>query len=338
MDNKVIKVGSFFSGIGAPEKALNRLKHEKVIDDFEVKFFSEIDINAVKSYCAIHDISEDLNLGDIVNIKGTNLPYCDLWVGGFPCQDISVAGKMKGFDFDSRTRSSLGWEMIRLLKEIKEKPKYIIFENVAAITCKKYKNTLDLFKQDLENLGYNLYDDLLCATDFEIPQTRTRYFLVAKLDHKIFKFPSKKKSNIKLYQFIDNKVDDAYYLTKKGYIKVNNNIVYLKKKNENYIRYKVHLNKYYNGGICGEDLYCKFEISKKLFSPYKYCPTLTASNTGNNAKIVLVETDNIEIRKLTEKECWRLMGFDDSDFEKAKNSFNICIVFCISKYFVASFL
>ena len=49
-------------------------------------------------------------LGSITEIKGENLPYCDIWIGGFPCQDISCAGKMKGFDFKSSTRSSLGWE------------------------------------------------------------------------------------------------------------------------------------------------------------------------------------------------------------------------------------
>lgn len=59
-----------------------------------------------------------LNLGSITDIKGNDY----LWIGGFPCQDISCAGKMRGFDFNSSTRSSLGWEMIRLLKEVKDKP------------------------------------------------------------------------------------------------------------------------------------------------------------------------------------------------------------------------
>jgi len=113
-DNKIIKIGTFFSGIGAPEKALERLKRENYIDDYKVQFFSEIDKNAIKSYCAIHNIDESLNLGSITDIKGNDLPYCDLWVGGFPCQDISCAGKMRGFNFESSTRSSLGWEMIRL--------------------------------------------------------------------------------------------------------------------------------------------------------------------------------------------------------------------------------
>lgn len=245
MSKKVIKVGSFFSGIGAPEKALERLKKENVIGDFKVEFFSEIDKNAVKSYCAVHNISEDLNLGDITNIKGEKLPYCDLWIGGFPCQDISVAGKMKGFDCDSSTRSSLGWEMIRLLKEVKEKPKYVIFENVAVITSKKYKETLDLFKQDLKNLGYNLYDDLMCATDYEIPQTRTRYFLIAKIDKKEFTFPRKVRSDIKLYKFLDENVDDSYHLAKNNYTKIDDNTIYLKKKNDDYIRYKIYVDKFY---------------------------------------------------------------------------------------------
>ena len=157
MTNEIIKVGTFFSGIGSPEKALERLKREGQIIEYEIEFFSEIDKNAIKSYCAIHNVDERLNLGSITNIKGKDLPYCDLWIGGFPCQDISCAGKMRGFDFTSSTRSSLGWEMIRLLKEANKKPKYVIFENVAMIKSKKFKDTLNLFKEDLINLGYAVY-------------------------------------------------------------------------------------------------------------------------------------------------------------------------------------
>ena len=212
MTNKnIVKVGTFFSGIGSPEKALERLKNEKFIDDYSVEFFSEIDKNAIKSYCAIHNVDESLNLGSITDIKGNDLPYCDLWVGGFPCQDISCAGKMRGFNFESSTRSSLGWEMIRLLREVKNKPKYVIFENVAMITSKKFKDTLNLFKEDLMNLGYTLYDELLCATDYEIPQTRTRYFLVAILDNqKEFKFPDKIKNDVILKNLLEEDVDEKY--------------------------------------------------------------------------------------------------------------------------------
>ena len=204
MTNKILKVGTFFSGIGSPEKALERLKQEEVINDYKVEFFSEIDKDAIKSYCAIHNTSEELNLGDITKIKGKDLPYSDLWIGGFPCQDISCAGKMRGFTFESETRSSLGWEMIRLLKEVEEKPKYVIFENVASITSKKFKDTLDLFKLDLSNMGYTLYDNVLNAVNFEIPQTRRRYFLIAILGkHDKFSFPIGHPTNIKFKDFLD---------------------------------------------------------------------------------------------------------------------------------------
>ena len=214
MTNKIIKVGTFFTGIGSPEKALEKLKNEGYIDDYSLEFFSEIDKDAIKSYCAIHNINQELNVGSIINIKGKDLPYCDLWIGGFPCQDISCAGKMKGFDITSSTRSSLGWEMIRLLGEVENKPKYVIFENVENITSKKFKETLSLFKKDLIDLGYTLYDKVLNAVDYGIPQTRKRYFLVAILEsnHK-FKFPDTVNNNLKFKDFMDSRVDEKYYLT-----------------------------------------------------------------------------------------------------------------------------
>ena len=287
--DKILKIGTFFSGIGSPEKALEQLKEEGFIYDYELEFFSEIDTSAVKSYCAIHNVDEFLNKGDITKIKGKDLPYCDIWIGGFPCQDISVAGKMKGFDNDTSTRSSLGWEMIRLLREVKEKPKYVIFENVAAIKSKKFKNTLELFKNDLIDLGYTLYDDLLCATDFGIPQTRTRYFLVAILDKtQKFIFPQKSGQNYILKDFLEDKVDEKYYLTNSNYIKKNNKRIF-KNKNREDIEYEVDMEKLYKGGVCGKDKHTKFEISSRLFSIYGNAPTLTASNTTENSKIVVEE-------------------------------------------------
>lgn len=287
MTNEIIKVGTFFSGIGSPEKALERLKREGHIKDYELEFFSEIDKNAIKSYCAIHNVDERLNLGSITNIKGKDLPYCDLWIGGFPCQDISCAGKMRGFDFTSSTRSSLGWEMIRLLKEVNKKPKYVIFENVAMIKSKKFKDTLNLFKEDLINLGYALHDDLLCAKDYGIPQTRMRYFLVAILNNeKQFNFPKKVESDVILKDLLEECVDEKYYLTNSDYIK-KDNIRIFKHKTKSNIEYEVDMNKYFNGGICGIDKHTNFAISSRLFSIYGNSPTLTACNTTDNSKIVV---------------------------------------------------
>ena len=221
----IIKVGTFFSGIGSPEKALEKLKKEKFIKDYNIEFFSEIDKNAIKSYCAIHNINENLNLGDITKIKGEDLPYCDLWIGGFPCQDISCAGKMRGFDCNSLTRSSLGWEMIRLIKEVKIKPKYIIFENVASIKSKKFKNVLESFKTDLEKENYTLYDNIISATDFGVPQIRKRYFLIAILNNfKQFNFPKVLHETKNLRDYLDCNVNEKYYLTNGEIKKIDNKI------------------------------------------------------------------------------------------------------------------
>lgn len=84
----MLKIFSLFSGIGAFEKALERLKIP-----FELVGFSEIDKFAGKSYCVIHNVPESLNYGDITKIDANTLPDYDLQVWGFPCQDVSIARK-----------------------------------------------------------------------------------------------------------------------------------------------------------------------------------------------------------------------------------------------------
>ena len=109
-----MKVFSLFSGIGAFEKALSRMKIP-----FDLIGFSEIDKYAVKSYCAIHNVDESKNLGDITKIDETALPKnIDLITYGFPCQDISLAGKQKGLfnDDGTQTRSGLFFEAWRIIE------------------------------------------------------------------------------------------------------------------------------------------------------------------------------------------------------------------------------
>lgn len=196
---------------------------------------------------------------------------------------------MKGFDFKSSTRSSLGWEMIRLLKEVKEKPNYVIFENVANITSKAFKNTLALFKQDLTNLGYTLYDKVLNAIDYGVPQTRKRYFLVAILDkNEEFSFIEGTGCTKTLLDYLERDVDEKYYLTTNKYKIVNNKIIFNKKNNPNR-EYEVDLKKYNIGGVCGKDKNCKFAQSSRVFSQNGYAPTLTANNTSDNCKILVEE-------------------------------------------------
>ena len=111
----MIKLLSLFTGIGAFEKALERLNAE-----YELVGFSEIDKYAIKSYCAIHNVTEDKNYGDISKIDEKSLPDFDIMTWGFPCQDISIAGKLKGIK-EGKTRSGLYYEGYRILKTKKPK-------------------------------------------------------------------------------------------------------------------------------------------------------------------------------------------------------------------------
>ncbi len=133
-ENKKMKFFSLFSGIGAFEKALKNLGV-----DFELVGYCEIDKYASKSYSAIHDVPESMNYGDITKIDESTLPNdIDLITYGFPCQDISLAGKQKGlFNEDgSQTRSGLFFEALRIIEETQ--PRVAIAENVKNLTSKKF--------------------------------------------------------------------------------------------------------------------------------------------------------------------------------------------------------
>lgn len=132
----VLKVNELFAGVGAYSKALENLQI-----DFEVVGISEIDKYAIQSYQAVH--GEVKNYGDIKESK--KLDYADLWVYSSPCQDISVAGQQKGFE--SGTRSSLLFEVGRLLRVAKEEnklPRFLILENVKNLVGKKFKPQFDM--------------------------------------------------------------------------------------------------------------------------------------------------------------------------------------------------
>lgn len=154
----MLKLLSLFSGIGAFEKALENLQIP-----FELVGFSEIDKFAIKSYCAIHNIDEKLNLGDIRNIKEKELPDFNLMTWGFPCQDISIAGRMKGIQ-KGTTRSGLYYEGYRIIKE--KLPEVSIIENVKNLTSKRFRNEFEMILNDIKKLGYNNYWQILNAKDY----------------------------------------------------------------------------------------------------------------------------------------------------------------------------
>lgn len=207
----MITCNILFSGIGAQEAALKRLGL-----DFKVIGISEIDKYAIQSYEAINGPTR--NYGDITQIE--RLDYADLWTYSFCCQDISQAGKQKGFvNADgSLTRSGLLKHVERLLTDsvlYGTQPKYLLLENVKALVSKKFMPDFQRWLDKLEQLGYNNYWQVLNAKDYGIPQNRERVFVVSirkDIDTKGYKFPSPVPLKLRLKDMLEPCVDEKYYL------------------------------------------------------------------------------------------------------------------------------
>ena len=204
---------SFFSGIGAFEKALRNIGVQ-----YNLVGYCEIDKYASKSYSAIHNVSEEKNLGDITKIDAESLPKdIDLITYGFPCQDISLAGKQKGlFNEDgSQTRSGLFFEALRIIETTQ--PKVAIAENVKNLTSKKFKEQFEIVLNSLEEAGYNNYWKVLNAKDFGIPQNRERVFIVSirKDIEKKFEFPQGFPLELRLKDMLEDTVEEKFYLSDK---------------------------------------------------------------------------------------------------------------------------
>lgn len=330
------RVLELFGGIGACSKALERLGI-----DYEIADYVEIDKYAVKSFNAIHNTNfepQDICEWD----KDIEV---DLIMHGSPCQDFSLAGKQAGGDKDSGTRSSLMYETIRIVEKLK--PKYVIWENVKNLLSKKHIHNFNAYLETMEQLGYTNYYQVLNAKDYGIPQNRERVFTISiKKDiNKVFTFPQKQELKLKLKDMLEEGVDEKYYISDG----VLNNIVsdnqagYLSggkwdKINESCRRY------YKEDGISptvhtcqGGNTEPKVLIKEATKQGYKAAyegdgvnissrmkwqrgnvqkesiQTLTTSG-GNDRGVVV---NNLRIRKLTPKECFRLMGFNDEDYEKA---------------------
>ena len=206
----MLKVIELFAGIGSQTQALKNIGVEH-----EVVAIAEIDKFADLSYRALHN-KNVLNLGDITKIE--ILPKADLWTYSFPCQDISVAGKQKGLDKGSSTRSGLLWEVERLLLKAKETntlPKYLLLENVKNLIGKKFKGNYNEWVDTLKAFGYTTYTQVLNAKDYGIPQNRERVFAISILgEHSKFEFSAKQELTINLRDMLENEdsIAQKYYL------------------------------------------------------------------------------------------------------------------------------
>lgn len=209
----MIKLLSLFSGIGAFESALKRIGC-----NYQLTGYCEIDPYASKSYAQIHGVSESLNLHDVTTINTAlinQLGGADLITYGFPCQDISIAGKQRGFTDENgnRTRSGLFFEALRVIKDLQ--PKYAIAENVKALTSKKFEKEFKTVLDQLDAVGYNNYWQVLNAKDYGIPQNRERVFIVSirkDIDKVTFSFPEKQPLMLRVKDMLEHTVDEKYYI------------------------------------------------------------------------------------------------------------------------------
>lgn len=306
---KDLSLISLFSGIGSPEKALDRLGIP-----YKLVAYCEIDKPASKSYAAIHGVDESMNLGDITKVDEKKLPKdVDLLTYGFPCQDISNNGKQKGlFNTDgSRTRSGLFFDALRIIEEVQ--PVVAIAENVKNLTSKKFAEQFKIVLESLEQAGYNNYWAVLNAKAYGIPQNRERVFIVSirkDVDPGCFRFPEGFPLEVKLMDVLEENASPELFFSlpfdDTDFIRIGRGEVQVREATK----------KGYATAVLGDSINLEFPNSKTRRGRVgrQVAQTLTTSPQ----QAVVVGTERITtIRSFSAKECFRLMGFDDSDFEKA---------------------
>lgn len=319
---KPIRLISLFSGYDSQKLAFDYLgidvEHYRVI---------ELDKNAIKSLNEIHNTN--FPPLDITKIKGEDLgileteKYTYILTYSFPCQSLSLAGKRGGMEKGSGTTSSLLWEVERLLNETCNLPNILIMENVKQVFKDKSWSEWVNF---LERKGYSNYAEILNAKDYGVPQNRERCFMVSILGRYNYKFPKGFGLRYKLKDLLERNVDESYYLSYKmcNYIfSKNEKICQIdrdiactittregngKADISNYISVKVL------GGIgkkksnSGTQWYQQDRIYDNKIS-------MTVTKTFQPNYLV-EENKQLRIRKLTPKECFKLMGVKPKDYEK----------------------
>lgn len=270
---KILQILELFGGIGSPRVALRNLGIPvKSID------YVEIDEKAVRSYNAMFE--KDLKY-KTQSVVGYNLKP-DILIHGSPCQDFSIAGHQKGADEGSKTRSSLMWETINIIKQMGAwKPRIVIWENVKNVLSKHMLKNFTRYQNELSKMGYANNYAVLNAMDFGLPQNRDRVFTVSYLDGTFFDFDSLERKPMKrLSDFLEHDVSEEYTVTQPSILR----------------------------GIG------KRGVGRTtIIEDYAY----TITERQDRCPAQVIELANGKYRFLTEKECWRLQGYSDKDFLNA---------------------
>lgn len=283
----MIKILELFGGIGAPRKALINLGLDhKAID------YVEWQSNRVKAYNALYE-----HMHKPQDVRGWNLKP-DILVHGSPCQDNS-RGNKKRKGAASGSRSELMLETLRIIEEMSEwRPKVVIWENVKGVLDKDVMPIFNYYLQQMMDLGYTNSFDVLDARDFGIPHARERVFCISILGKATFDFSKLQPKPMRhISEFLEygpnDEIPEQYLI----------NIPSMVSKIEEF------------NPVKPSDSY-----KRRLDVINDFCYTITErQDRCPNAGIIRLNRP--EYRYLTEREVWRLLGFDDADFELMMKEF-----------------
>jgi DNA (cytosine-5)-methyltransferase 1 len=342
--NAHIRIGTLFSGIGAIEHSFKRLNL-----DHSISFAVDIDPHVKKSYFANYEIASSDWHDDITSFSAKKYKgKVDLLVGGSPCQAFSMVGKRLGLE---DTRGTLFYDFARIVNE--SQPKVFIYENVKGLTNHDNGRTWKVVQSVFEELGYKIYSKILNSKDYGIPQHRERIFVVGIKDKKIdFSFPRKIPLERSMQDFLEDYIDSKYYLKEKGikfvtssknknkrYTQINGEVMLCQKANQQFNWHGDFIFESANDKSFDEFIFDVNKVEEKYYLSDKVRDYVLAGGTKNfktstktdleiarpllqsmhkmhRAGVDNYVTHKGRIRKLTPRECLRLMGFRD-DFKIA---------------------
>ena len=335
----VVRIGTLFSGIGAAEHALGRLniKHKIV-------FAGDINDKCKESYLANYDINEEDWHSDVCSFSAKKYyRQIDFLVGGAPCQAFSMVGKRKGLE---DTRGTLFYEFARIVKETK--PKVFLFENVKGIMSHDEGRTWEVILSVFKELKYDIHFKTLNSKDYGIPQHRERVFCLGFRRKTKFEYPETIPLEYKMYDFLEDYVDSKYFLKEKGikfvtstknrskrYTQINGDIALCQKRNQQFNWHGDFVFHPSYEAAYDEFIFSVNEVEEKYYLSDKVKNYVLAGGTKNfktstktdldvarpllqsmhkmhRAGVDNYVTHTGRIRKLTPRECLRLMGFKDS--------------------------
>lgn len=311
---KKFKFIDLFCGLGGFRIAMEHLGGKCV-------FSCDNNLEVCKVY---QENFEENPYGDITEIKEESIPQYDVLCAGFPCQPFSIAGKRMGF---SDSRGTMFFEVARIIKNTK--PKIAFLENVSGIVSHDSGRTIKVITNTLEELGYVVNTKIMNAKDYGIPQNRNRWYCVAirkDVCKKDFSFPEKCDLKYSLEEVIEDKTNKEYKSSQTAISNINKFIEKYKLTN------RYNKDKYI---IANEIRASKCNFRSDGISP---CLTAKMGTGGNNIPVVVQHG-----RKLTEKECLKIMGFSENykirknnmhSYKQIGNSVVVPIINDIGRLFV----